>query len=45
MQMIDHPNIVKYFESYQDQENLYLCIELCKGGELFDKQKDFINEK
>ena len=37
MQQVDHPNIVKYYETYDDTKYIYLCMELCKGGELFDK--------
>lgn len=34
---IDHPNIVKVFEHYQDDKYHYLISEFCSGGELFDK--------
>lgn len=34
LQEVDHPNIVKYFETYDDKKHLYLCTELCTGGEL-----------
>lgn len=34
---MDHPNIVKYYETYDDKKYLYLCMELCRGGELFAK--------
>lgn len=34
---LDHPNIVKYFDSYEDNQNIYLILELCDGGELFDR--------
>lgn len=33
---LDHPNIVKYFETYEDQHHMYLIMEYCNGGELFD---------
>jgi len=34
---LDHPNIVKLYELYQDDNNYYLITEYCTGGELFDK--------
>ncbi len=34
---LDHPNIVKYYETYEDQKYMYLVMEYCSGGELFDK--------
>ena len=37
LRMLDHPNILKLYEFYQDQKNYYIIIELCTGGELFDK--------
>jgi calcium-dependent protein kinase len=40
---LDHPNIVKYYETYDDSKYMYLVMEYCPGGELFDKiaqQKD-----
>uniref|UniRef100_A0A7S4QYK2 Calcium-dependent protein kinase 1 n=1 Tax=Alexandrium monilatum TaxID=311494 RepID=A0A7S4QYK2_9DINO len=37
MKIMDHPNICKLFESFEDARNLYLVMELCVGGELFDR--------
>jgi len=34
MRSIDHPNIVKLVESFQDDESTYLVVELCQGGHL-----------
>ena len=34
---LDHPNIVKYYETYDDEKYLYLVMEYCSGGELFEK--------
>jgi len=34
---IDHPNIVKMYEFFEDEKRYYLVTEICKGGELFDE--------
>lgn len=36
MQSIDHPNIVKYHETYDDKEYIYIVMEMCDGGEFVD---------
>ncbi len=36
MQTVDHPNIVKYYETYDDKKYIYLVMELCTGGELYE---------
>lgn len=36
-QQLDHPNIVKLYESYSDHSCYYLVMESCSGGELFDR--------
>ncbi|KAK8928687.1 Calcium/calmodulin-dependent serine/threonine-protein kinase 1 [Platanthera zijinensis] len=32
-----HKNLVKFYDAYEDEENVYLVMELCKGGELLDR--------
>ncbi|XP_031130182.1 calcium-dependent protein kinase 24-like [Ipomoea triloba] len=32
-----HPNIVSYKDVFEDKEAVYLLMELCEGGELFDR--------
>ena len=34
---LDHPNIIKFYESYNDQFYFHIVMELCKGKEVFDK--------
>eukprot|EP00416_Gambierdiscus_australes_P035538 CAMPEP_0171094780 /NCGR_PEP_ID=MMETSP0766_2-20121228/42341_1 /TAXON_ID=439317 /ORGANISM="Gambierdiscus australes, Strain CAWD 149" /LENGTH=506 /DNA_ID=CAMNT_0011553493 /DNA_START=19 /DNA_END=1540 /DNA_ORIENTATION=- len=36
-QLLDHPNICKLHEVIKDAKKYYLVMELCKGGELFDR--------
>ena len=33
----DHPNIIKLYQVYETQRSLYLIMEKCNGGELFDR--------
>lgn len=33
----EHANIVKLKATYEDHENVHLVMELCEGGELFDR--------
>lgn len=36
MRSLDHPNIVKLYETFEDAKCYYLILELCQGGELMD---------
>lgn len=47
LQLMDHPNIVKLFETYEDSRCVYLIMELCVGGELFESiiSSDHFGEK
>ena len=47
LQTLDHPNIIKLYEYFEDAKNVYLITEMCSGGELFDKiiEKEFFEEK
>uniref|UniRef100_A0A8C9HQ46 EF-hand calcium-binding domain-containing protein 11 n=1 Tax=Piliocolobus tephrosceles TaxID=591936 RepID=A0A8C9HQ46_9PRIM len=37
MKNLDHPNVIKLSETFENTHNIYLIMELCTGGELFDK--------
>ena len=47
LKKLDHPNIIKLFEYFIDEDNYYLITEYCNGGDLFDlkkkKNKNFLN--
>jgi calcium-dependent protein kinase len=37
LRSLDHPNIIKFYEAYQDPKNFYLSMEYCCGGELMQR--------
>lgn len=37
LKTLDHPNIVRLHEFYQDEKNYYIITEFCSGGELFER--------
>jgi len=40
MKMMDHPNIIKLHECFEDDHSSYLVMELCEGGTLLDRVMD-----
>lgn len=37
MATMDHPNIIKFYKAFEDKLYFYIVMELCTGGELFDR--------
>lgn len=37
--MVDHPNIIKLYEIFEDVTHIYLVMEFCSGGHLLDRLK------
>ena len=45
LKKMDHPNIIKLFEVFESDRSIYLIMEECKGGEIFDKIIEHIQNK
>ena len=37
MMRLDHPSILRLYDYFEDEKRVYLVLELCTGGELFDR--------
>ena len=37
MSQLDHPNILRLHECFENQENVYLILDLCTGGDLLKR--------
>ena len=45
LKQMDHPNIIKLYEVYESDRSLYLVMEECKGGEIFERIIKHIQDK
>ena len=45
MKKMDHPNIIKIYEVFESERSLYIIMEECKGGEIFDRIIEHIQNK
>jgi calcium-dependent protein kinase len=47
MKELDHPNICKLLGTFEQERDMYFIMELCEGGELFDRiiQMGHVDEK
>eukprot|EP01029_Cantina_marsupialis_P021460 TRINITY_DN5140_c0_g1_i1.p1 TRINITY_DN5140_c0_g1~~TRINITY_DN5140_c0_g1_i1.p1 ORF type:complete len:671 (-),score=160.88 TRINITY_DN5140_c0_g1_i1:488-2500(-) len=37
LKMMDHPNIIKLFSTYCEEQRIFLVMEFCSGGELYER--------
>lgn len=46
LQLVDHPNIIRLYEVYEDSLYIHLVTELCTGGDLYEHliSKETLNE-
>lgn len=35
--LVDHPNVVHLMDVYEDRDFVHMVMEICRGGELFDR--------
>ena len=47
MSQLDHPNLVKLYETYEDEQSVHLVMEFCSGGDVSERiiEKGTFSEK
>ncbi|KAL3909570.1 MAG: hypothetical protein SGILL_008036 [Bacillariaceae sp.] len=40
MRKVNHPHIIRLYDVFEDDKNIFLVSELCTGGELYDRVVD-----
>ena len=47
LKSLNHPNLIKFYETYQDERFFHLVMEYCTGGELLERivEKGHLNEQ
>ena len=47
LKTLDHPNVVNFYESFQDEDHFHIILEFLSGGELINKieKETYMNEK
>lgn len=41
LQTLDHPNVIRGYDFFETDDELFLVLELCTGGELFDRIQEY----
>ncbi|KAF3580693.1 hypothetical protein DY000_02035767 [Brassica cretica] len=39
-----HKNLVQFYDAFEDDENVYIVMELCKGGNLFERGCEYAED-
>ena len=37
LRRLDHPNVVRLYDCYLTTDDFFMVLDLCRGGELFDR--------
>ena len=43
MQNTSHPNILYFYEIFQDSKKVYVVLELCRGGDLIEEVSNSVS--